>query len=504
MSRIYFHFCVAIAAAFASTAHADVTYTDAKDAQFLTIRLTVTPADVPVPALRYRLMPREIDLKPGNAAPYYYRAQIELRDTMKVIRDSFDLDAQLNPWFTVDADATPIAQLPLDQVRKASQMFDSIYDSHLKPAFKRRSCDWELDLQDWRGIELISVRLEEFQRSREIARMISLRTRLAIAERRYADAVELMGQNYRLGRDVAKGPLIVCGLIGIAINNMTNRTLLELIANPDSPNMYWALGELPQPPIDLRPAIRFEMDFGPRMFPIIHHSETTDRSSQEWNRLFTQAVRDVMQLGGKPVWFGNGAALKESAPGLAATALGLIGYTHAKERLIADGMDPARVEKMAVGQVIAIYTERNYRRFADDWENLWQVPFAQSEVMSRQLDQKLYAARPFSAAPDREILPLMNMLLPALQASRAAQVRLDRDVASLKVIEALRMYAAKHDGRLPARLEDIDQIPVPKNPATGKQFEYRLEGTTAILELPPSDRLSSGNCRYEIKIAPRK
>jgi hypothetical protein len=83
-------------------------------------------------------------------------------------------------------------------------------------------------------------------------------------------------------------------------------------------------------------------------------------------------------------------------------------------------------------------------------------------------------------------------------------MRLDREVASLRVIEALRMYAASHDGRLPARLEDIDQIPVPDNPATGKPFAYRLEGATAILELPPSDRVNSGNCRYEIEIAAKR
>ena len=103
-----------------------------------------------------------------------------------------------------------------------------------------------------------------------------MRTRLAIAEHRYDDAIETMQKQYRLGRDVAKVPFLVCGLIGIAIDGMTNGTLIDLIANPDSPNMYWALTELPQPPIDLRPAARFEMDFGPRMFPFIHHAETTE------------------------------------------------------------------------------------------------------------------------------------------------------------------------------------------------------------------------------------
>ena len=74
---------------------------------------------------------------------------------------------------------------------------------------------------------------------------------------------------------------------------------------------------------------------------------------------------------------------------MAATGLGLIGYTHAKERLIAQGMDRERVEKMAVGQVIAIYTERVYRRFSDDYEKLWYVPFADMNKASDSVEKRL-------------------------------------------------------------------------------------------------------------------
>ena len=132
--------------------------------------------------------------------------------------------------------------------------------------------------------------------------------------------------------------------------------------------------------------------------------------------------------------------------GMIATAVGLAGYSHAKERLIADGMDRERVEKMSVGQVIAIYTERIYRGFADDSEHLWQVPFADPKNWPL-VEKKVAAAKPFGSGVDREFLPMATLLLPALQASRQAQMRLDREVASLRVIEALRMYAAEHDGR---------------------------------------------------------
>jgi hypothetical protein len=187
--------------------------------------------------------------------------------------------------------------------------------------------------------------------------------------------------------------------------------------------------------------------------------------------------------------------------GVAATGLGLLGYSHAKEQLIAQGTDPKRVEQMAVGQVLAIYTERNYHRFADDFEKVWYMPFWESRERAEEVEAQLDKSRLTSGAADREILPLVSLLLPALHAARSAQVRLDREIAALRVIEALRMYAAANDGKLPPALNNIKQVPVPLNPATGKPFLYRLEGDTAILELPESEGTPGYGRRFEIRIA---
>jgi hypothetical protein len=96
---------------------------------------------------------------------------------------------------------------------------------------------------------------------------------------------------------------------------------------------------------------------------------------------------------------------------------------------------------------------------------------------------------------------MMSLLLPAIDGCRAAEVRAERQVAALRIIEAMRMYAANHGGALPAKLDDITDVPVPLNPATGKPFVYRVDGAKAILELPASDQTITGNCRYEIQVA---
>jgi hypothetical protein len=52
------------------------------------------------------------------------------------------------------------------------------------------------------------------------------------------------------------------------------------------------------------------------------------------------------------------------------------------------------------------------------------------------------------------------------------------------VIKAIRLYAAAHDKALPETLTQIIEVPVPDDPATGKPFEYRSTGNSALLSGP--------------------
>ena len=80
----------------------------------------------------------------------------------------------------------------------------------------------------------------------------------------------------------------------------------------------------------------------------------------------------------------------------------------------------------------------------------------------------------------REIIPIAGTLLPAVQACKHAETRMNWYVAQLRVLEALRLYAAAH-GRLPDRLSAITEVPIPSNPFDGKPFTYRRDGDKAIL-----------------------
>lgn len=490
-----------------SYARAEIKYTEEADGNGVTIiEMTVTPAAEPSPAFKHRFVANDIDLKEGNAAPFYYRALLDLPRRMENVRKKYNEEEVLSTWYATGTDAMPIEQLPVEKVRDALSiaMGDGTW-GQLEEAVECRHCNFELGLSEIRGVELIYVLLEEFQRSRELCRMVALRTRMEMAQHRHHDAIASMRMNYRLARDFGSVPFIVSGLIGIAEAGVTNGTALELIAQPGSPNLYWAFSELPDPLISMRDAIRFEMDFGPRMFPVIENAATTDRSPQEWNRLFVKMFHDLQMAGADLIAIGGEKPVSENAPAaIVATGAALLGYSNAKAQLIASGMDRERVEQMAVGQVLAIYTEQNYQRLADDFEKLWYMPYQEARVHNEEIEAEVARSMFFSGSPNREAVPLVSLLMPAMQAARSADMRLQREIASLRVIEALRIYAAENDGKLPGSLDDIRQVPVPVNPATGKSFVYQLDGKTGILLLPKSDGIRGGDREYRIQIAAAK
>ena len=66
--------------------------------------------------------------------------------------------------------------------------------------------------------------------------------------------------------------------------------------------------------------------------------------------------------------------------------------------------------------------------------------------------------------------------------TRLTSKRLDNILNGLQCVEAIRHYAATHDGQLPENLSDISQIEVPKDVVSGKAFEYRRMSSGATLQ----------------------
>jgi hypothetical protein len=464
---------------------------DADGQQGLTVfKMTVTPAAEPVPALKHRLTLRERELKPGNAATHYSRAFPEggVESIWQRLNKEYG-DEELQQWY---GQALPLNQLPLEKARKAALSFQDIIDSFVTPGSERLDCDWGHGIiTELRGPDIYGFRLPEIQSMRAISRGLMLAARVAVADRDYTQAINLLRMNYRLGENVAKSPFIVSGLVGLAVCSMGNAEAVELIAAPDSPNLYWALAELPRPLVDLRTSIRHELSFNVAIFPFMDSPETAKHSPEQWAQLLAEGFIGLQQLSA------SGSAHPDpDAARVAVAGLGILAYPAAKQRLVDSGMEVAAVDAMPVGQVLAIDSAREFRRIADQMEKWWYVPTAQLKGVA--LDSEDF--RGGSSLEGNFAKAAAQIMLPALLLVRNAEVRLEWQLNALQTIEAIRMHAAK-TGKLPASLAEITAVPLPLNPTTDKPYQYRLDGETAIIELPFSDDFTGSAWRFELKLA---
>ena len=79
--------------------------------------------------------------------------------------------------------------------------------------------------------------------------------------------------------------------------------------------------------------------------------------------------------------------------------------------------------------------------------------------------------------------------------------RMERQIAALQCVEALRLYASVHNGKFPDKLSDITEIKIPEDPITKKPFSYTRTGSEAILELQGTESSEGRDAiRYELKL----
>jgi hypothetical protein len=458
------------------------------------VRLKVDPAAEPRPALKYSLMTRVSERKPGNAVPFYYRAILAFTqaNALSDRAGGKSLDARLSEWMT-----TPIEKFPVGEVKQVIESQSRVLED-LVTAANREECNWDWRVQDLEGTKSFEFLLGEIQESRALARLLAVKARLEIAEHRFNDAIETLRIGNQLGSAVAKSPFLITGLVGLAITNILDEQVHAFMNAPGSPNLYWALTELPRPQIDLRPSIQFEMSFPFRVFPWLKDPETALHSPEQWAEIVSKGMQTALSLEGPserstPYWQAQ----------LMSTALALRGYSRAKRELIASGYDRSKVEKMPVGQVLAIHEASICRQIPDEIRKWTLVPFSEVARRAHATEERLVHEHLIGpVALSRETLPILSLLLPATPSAYDAMIRREVSLAADRVIEALRMQAAHDGGKLPASLAKITVVPVPNNPRTGKPFPYRFDGSRATLVRRSSDPGPLQESDYVFEISP--
>jgi hypothetical protein len=425
------------------------------------VEIQVDPAAEPVPALRYRFAVPRSQQRPGDATPHYYRAFLILGQQLGADRQA---TARLNEWLEV-----PLYELPAAEARAALVQFSSA----LELAQIATSCahaHWEHPVE--KGVGML---MPELGQLRQLWRAVALGARLSVLEGRHDEALEYLRIGYILARHAGEGEPLIGRLVAFSIAASANPVTLEWIASPGSPNLYWALAEIEADYRDLR-LLQTERELQPAWLPALfelpEQPVTLDRARAVWDD-FVGAMRG--NVVDEP-WH------TDVGPMLVAARL----YPQAKQRLIDAGFDPVQVEAMPVPQVLLVDWRRDFERINDDMSKWLLLPYAQAV---EGFHRSAIAVHDFGLSDH----PLREML-PTIPAASRTQTMLQRRLALLRCVEAVRMHVAA-TGELPEDLAAIRVVPAPTDPATGESFVYRREGRTFWLEPPaaPGLRMTRGD-----------
>jgi hypothetical protein len=458
---------------------ASLALADGKDKELPWTKLTVSAARAPVPSLKYTLLPELRDIKPGNAALLYQRAHSP--EWFSEFRRHPDY-AKYYDWFELPLEKFPkdraLGILPVNALREVDL------------AARREYCDWELT--DRARTDGMNMLVSDIQTFREFASFLQLRSQIEMVDRRFDKVVYSLQTGYTLGRHVSDAPTLIHGLVGIAITNMMNKRVEQMMSLEGAPNLYWALTDLPQPFLDLRRCFQGERFIVEGLFPGLTELLSDVKSRALAPGEIREHLRRASRLDEK--WRGNEATFHFAASVMAAQT-----YPEARKYLIEQGRAAKDVDALPVIQVGLLYAVSIYDRYLDDIRKWRATPYWQAVPGLRRMDSELRNLRDSDLAHR-----FAAMLVPAVQKVLLARARLDRQIAMLRCIEALRLHAAEHDGKLPAALADIKSVPIPLDPMTGNAFTYKVADGKAYLSAapPPGETpVFEGNVqRYEITL----
>jgi hypothetical protein len=441
-----------------------------------TVKLTLHPAAEPQPALKYTLLPEVKELEAGNAATVYFRVL------------GGEINFLMQPGVAVQIDGwlkTPLKDLPRAEVR-AMVAGTTLRD--LDVASRQDHCDWNFLAKLRRGGYF--TLLGEIQKLRQIPQWIGARARLEMADGKPTEAIESIKTILALGHHLGDYPSVISNLVGIAIAQIGLNQVEELVQLPNAPNLYWALANLPTPLVSMRRGVESEKLCLQVEFEGLLASADTPLTPAQIQRIVEKLDRlrqsSVEEANQPPL-----APAKQVLESLTAQEL-----PAARKHLIDQGHSAAHVESLPPAQAVLLYELFKHNTAQDNASKLVGLPYWQANDGLNAFEALIKQQK---ARSDQG---LFSPLWLSVNRTRQAQARLDRRIAALRVVEAVRLYAAAHAGKLPPALKDLP-VPVPTDPMTGRDFDYRLDGDRAFLEglLPPgADPVRALAFRYELTI----
>jgi hypothetical protein len=444
--------------------------------------LTVTPRPAPVPALQYRLYPLGWDRKDGNAVPIYLRLVHEQSDAGRKYWTETP-----KPW-----NQLPVEQIPLAEAHEFLGRMKHFYRQFDLGA-RRKTADWNYTFDQGSVVDIL---MPDVAWVRNYVPMMVLRARVELAEGDFAAAARSLATGFSFSRQISEAPLLISGLVGVACASPFADCVADFIERPQAPNLYWALTALPRPLIDLRKAMEFEQRFFEMEIPEFADLDRS-RSPEQWDALLKKVRTKIKMLNELPSEGGDAnrdhpiAGIGPDDPAANSPDLRMArGYLADRRDLSA-----ATIAAMPPAQVLLLFIVGTNQDLRDDVFKVTYLPYPATRRMLDGVAERL------RSTPDSEAKRVAKVFLPAIQKMPAVPVRLDRKIAALRVVEALRLHAAANGGQLPERLDQVTVVPIPDDPGTAKPFEYRRDGAKAtLISRIPGEPIEKEGLRYTIAL----
>jgi hypothetical protein len=449
------------------------------------VRITLHPAAAAAPALRYHLLPQLHEMTAGNAAERYRQAIAEMKKDRPAAADGSTLD-DIQDWLEL-----PPAEFPRARARKLVERYAEACRLADRAA-RSEYCDW--GIAERLRKSGIGALIPEIGDMRGMARLLALRVRVEALDGHTERAVRALQTGFAAAKHVGESDTLIGTLVGVAMGTFTARELEVLLAQPQAPSLYWALADLPRPFIDMRRPLAGERTgvYGtfPGLIGVVNNPDAPPLTGEQLKPAVNLLFQELN--------------LGEGYPVRAAVALWVRAKHHAaQESLVAAGYPRARLEKMPHLQVALLHAMQQYDRLYDEMLKWQTFPYPEAIRGMERAERRVRQERARMLSPESDVpaLPIAPWFLPAIRRAWSAHARVDRRFAALRCVEAVRLYAAAHGGRLPPTLADVKEAPAPNDPCTGKPFAYRVANGVATLEGPPpaGEAANVGNAlKYEL------
>jgi hypothetical protein len=484
-------------------------HADYEDAEFQRrVKITVSPAMFPYPLLKYRFNVYSTELEFGNAAPLYSQAYEEFEKIYAEAEKNwyassayYDLKKSGASEDRILAElfrAVPLEpQWPNDlypktvspeEEAKFYQSMEPVYRL-LEKASRMRDADWSYQME-YKGID---TSLEHLQDMRTLARYLCGKSDWEIRNGRYGDAVKTLRVGIAMGNHLSKAnfPTLVGLLVGIAVQGIMQNQIMLLESQPDAPNLYPALTQINFSTDGLQYAIPGEQAWPfPTANPVPIFENIDRASPEECRERLENIVTACLQVQTMAVLYARPyCGPDKSKVAAAMTAVCTLCYPQARDRLLERGRTAEEIERLPVYQVVAPFVIEQIKVAYDRLLITTAFPAGSSHTA-------IVFDEPIGGSIQSPVDVYLLLIMPGLDAATRACHRQTQTGELLKITEAIRYYAAVHDGRLPESLDAIKEVVIATvDPMTGKPFGYKVVGRTALI-----DFMHVGKCRLEITV----